>query len=94
MARLRKLGYDLSPQHKTLSEHEWKEQLLSFNTEVAEIFDRLPDETQEFGWFLGCKTIEWHAMAYIITEICCRDTRLLWIEPGCSGRFVREGSRQ
>lgn len=53
-----------------VKEKEIREWLLLSNIEILEIRHQLPDRSSKFGWFFRCKYTQWHAIAYVLNELC------------------------
>ncbi|KAF4632820.1 hypothetical protein G7Y89_g5305 [Cudoniella acicularis] len=72
IAKLWRILYDPLQRNDpaVLDGEEIKERLLLYNTEVVEITHQLPDKSSKFGWFFLCKYTRWHAMAYLLIELC------------------------
>ena len=70
MARLWKLMYDASQQHEALDASELDEPLLRYHADILEIAYQLPDRYRQFGWFFRCKYTQWHALAYLLIQLC------------------------
>jgi len=67
IAKLGKMTYD---QHSDDGQQDVESRLLSYNTEVLEITHQLPNRSGQYGWFFGCKYIQWHATAHLLIELC------------------------
>lgn len=74
IAKLWKMIYDLFQQHNLTEGQEIEDWLLWYHTEVLEITHQLPDKSAQFGWFFICKYTQWHAMAYLLIELCQQTT--------------------
>ncbi|KAH7370419.1 fungal-specific transcription factor domain-containing protein [Rhexocercosporidium sp. MPI-PUGE-AT-0058] len=53
-----------------VKEKEIRQWLFSSNIEILEISHQLPDGSSKFGWFFRCKYTQWHALAYVLNELC------------------------
>jgi hypothetical protein len=51
---------------------EIKERLFIYNTNILEAVHQLPNKLAPFGWSFRCKYTQWHAMAYLLMELCTR----------------------
>lgn len=69
IAKLWRMAYDATKQVETRPE-ELDEALVLYNADVLEIAHQLPDNYRQFGWFFHCKYTQWHAMAYLLIELC------------------------
>ena len=70
MARLWKLMYDASREQEPIDLSELDEPLLRYNADILEIAYQLPDRYRQFGWFFRCKYTQWHALAYLLIQLC------------------------
>jgi hypothetical protein len=53
-----------------VKEKEIREWLFLSNIEILEILHQLPDGSSKFGWYFKCKYTQWHAIAYVLNELC------------------------
>ncbi|KAF1967774.1 hypothetical protein BU23DRAFT_284992 [Bimuria novae-zelandiae CBS 107.79] len=70
MARLWKLMYDGSRSQEPEDKDVLDEPLLRYNADVLEISHQLPNRYRQFGWFFRCKYTQWHALAYLLVQLC------------------------
>lgn len=70
IAKLWKMTHGASQQNHDVEQGEVKEPLLFYNADVLEITHQLSDDFRQFGWFFRCKYTKWHAMAYLLNELC------------------------
>ncbi|PSN67375.1 hypothetical protein BS50DRAFT_449464, partial [Corynespora cassiicola Philippines] len=43
-----------------------------YNTDVLEMAYQLPSRYRQYGWFFRCKDTQWHAVAYLLLQLCER----------------------
>ncbi|KAF2724078.1 hypothetical protein K431DRAFT_263250 [Polychaeton citri CBS 116435] len=73
IAKLWKLVYDEYRRSGTASGWEGIEDIfLLCNSQVLEFAHQLPDRSTPYGWYFRCKYSQWHAMAYLLIELCHR----------------------
>lgn len=68
MARLWKMMYDATDQD--LVADGFQEPLILYNADVLEIARQLPSKYRQYGWFFSCKLTGWHAIAYLLIQMC------------------------
>lgn len=71
--RLWKMLYDAYPS-SPLTQYDnstnTREALIAYNTDVLEIAHQLPCKYKQYGWFFRCKYTQWHALAYLLIQMC------------------------
>ncbi|CAG8959742.1 hypothetical protein HYFRA_00001648 [Hymenoscyphus fraxineus] len=72
ISKLWRIVYDQFQQNDptVVKEREIREWLFSSNIEILEISHMLPDGSSKFGWYFKCKYTQWHAIAYVLNELC------------------------
>ncbi|KAJ4298242.1 hypothetical protein N0V90_006141 [Kalmusia sp. IMI 367209] len=70
MARLWKHMHDASQPKDVIDTNELNEPLLLYNADVLEIANQLPDKYRQYGWFFRCRYTQWHAITYILIQLC------------------------
>ncbi|PVH97118.1 hypothetical protein DM02DRAFT_616722 [Periconia macrospinosa] len=72
MARLWKLQYDnIPPSTGEKTDPEGiQEPLIYYNADVLDIAHQLPSKYRRHGWFFRCKYSQWHAVAYLLIQLC------------------------
>ncbi|KAF2475444.1 uncharacterized protein BDR25DRAFT_301108 [Lindgomyces ingoldianus] len=70
IAKLWKIKYDASQQNDEVEQGGINEPLLFYNADVLEITHQFPDDVRQFGWFFRCRDTKWHAIAYLLIELC------------------------
>ncbi|KAF2639740.1 hypothetical protein P280DRAFT_550431 [Massarina eburnea CBS 473.64] len=69
MSRLWKLEHDLASTPTTEDGDTW-ESLIYYNANVLDISHQLPCKYRRHGWFFRCKYSQWHAVAYLLLQMC------------------------
>lgn len=59
-------------QGTNLDREQIKEQLFIYNTEILDKAHQLPNKLGPFGWSFRCKYTQWHAIVYLLMELCTR----------------------
>lgn len=70
IAKLWKMSYDASRNENDAEPEETKDRLISYHADVLEIAHQLPAKSRQYGWFIGCKYRQWHAMAHLLVDLC------------------------
>ncbi|KAF2684158.1 hypothetical protein K458DRAFT_451950 [Lentithecium fluviatile CBS 122367] len=77
MTRLWKMLYDTYPEscpRALYGEVEAPDPLITYNTDVLDIAHQLPCKYKQYGWFFRCKYSQWHALAYLLIQLCTHTT--------------------
>ncbi|KAF2878226.1 hypothetical protein BDV95DRAFT_15674 [Massariosphaeria phaeospora] len=68
MARLSKMMYDTA--NDDAKTEGLPESLILYHADVLEIAHQLPNKYRQHGWFFRCKNTQWHAVAYLLIQLC------------------------
>ena len=68
MTRLWALIHDAADEHLVVD--SFQEQLVLCNAEIVQIARQLPSKHRQHGWFFSCKHTQWHALAYLLIQLC------------------------
>ncbi|ORX98825.1 fungal-specific transcription factor domain-domain-containing protein [Clohesyomyces aquaticus] len=68
--KLWKIAHDVSQDSRDPGPETINETLLFYNADILEITYQFPGIEGPYGWPCRCKYSSWHAMAYLLIELC------------------------
>lgn len=56
------------------SDEECRDSLITATSEILDVAHQLPHKYRQHGWFFRCRYTQWHAVAYLLVQMCTHTT--------------------